>query len=125
MKDKEEIRDTEDKDYLDEEIQKLAYDEEKRRKNPPFILLFLFTTVAVLFALGLSFSTIRFLEKNETINSIISSLIDEEEEQKYIITYSENSGEYKSGINLKNQFPISDQDGKFSVVKTTFIIFHW
>ena len=96
-------------EYLDDEIKSFVEKEEKRRKAPPFIMLFLFTTLGVLFALGLSFSTIKFLENNETINSIISSTSDDE---KYIITYSENTGSYSSGINLKNQFPIPDSQGK-------------
>ena len=99
----------EENEYLDDEIKSFVEKEEKRRKAPSFIMLFLFTTLGVLFALGLSFSTIRFLENNETINSIISSTTDDE---KYIITYSENTGNYSSGINLQNQFPIPDSQGK-------------
>ncbi len=96
---------------IDDEL--LEYYEEDK-KNPPFILLFLFTAVAVLFALGLSFSTISFLENNETINTIISKIIGDEDDDKdkYVITYAENTGLYESGINLDNQFPISDLQGK-------------
>ena len=92
------------------------YIEEEERKGPPLILLFLFTTVAVLFALGLSFSTIKFLEENETINSLISKITGDDEDdnkENYVITYSENTGGSGSnGIYLVNQFPTPDSEGK-------------
>ncbi len=104
-----------DREYNEEElaeIQNELEDEARQKKYPPFILLFLFTTIAVLFALGLSFSTISFLQKNETINSIISSLTDNDDEDKYLIVYDETVGDFSGGINLTNQFPIPDSKGK-------------
>ncbi len=85
-------------------------EDEKERKGIPFFLLFLFTTIGVLLALGLSFSTISILQNNETINSLISKIKGDDE--KYVITYSENTGGYAGGINLVNQFPIPDSQGK-------------
>lgn len=82
-------------------------EDDDERRGMPFFLLFLFTTIAVLFALGLSFSTINLLQNNETINSLISK-----NQDKYIITYSENINGNESNINLINQFPIPDYQGK-------------
>ena len=82
-------------------------EDDDERKEMPFFLLFLLTTVAVLFALGLSFSTINLLQKNETINSLIS-----ESKDKYVITYAENINGTESSIYLINQFPIPDYQGK-------------
>ena len=91
-------------------------EEEDERKGPPFILLVLFTTVSVMFALGLSFSTIKFLQDNETINSLISKITnnddDDNNKENYVITYSENTGSAGNGIYLVNQFPTEDSVGK-------------
>ena len=57
-------------------------EDDDERRGMPFFLLFLFTTIAVLFALGLSFSTINLLQNNETINSLIS-----ESKDKYIYLF--------------------------------------
>lgn len=86
--------------------------EEEERRRPPLILLILLTTFAVLVALGLSFSAIGYLESNETINTIISTIKGDKDKDAYIITYAENTGAYKGGINLSNQFPIPDSKGK-------------
>ena len=72
--------------------------------------------IGVLFAVGLSFSTITFLNQNETINSLISSINgdkddDDDSKDSYFITYIENTGKYKNGINLINQFPTEDETG--------------
>ena len=87
-------------------------EEETKRRFPPFFLLVLITTTGVLIALGLSFSAIEFLESNETINTIISNIKGNDNKDKYIITYVENTGSYESGINLVNQFPTPDSKGK-------------
>lgn len=104
----------EDKDnnYEEDYNKYIEEEEEERRHGMPFFLLFLFTTVGVLFALGLSFSTINFLDKNETINSLISTITGDDDKEKYVITYTENTGPYSSGIYLVNQFPITDAEGK-------------
>ena len=110
----------EDKDKIeiqeDAELEAALKEEDDEHKVPPFIVLFLFTTVGVLFAIGLSFSTITFLDKNETINSLISGRNSDEPEpgdkDSYIITYVENSGSYSNGINLINKFPTEDSKGK-------------
>ena len=74
----------EDKDKIeiqeDAELEAALKEEDDEHKVPPFIVLFLFTTVGVLFAIGLSFSTITFLDKNETINSLISGINSDEPE---------------------------------------------
>jgi len=89
------------------------YDEEEtKRRFPPFFLLVLFTTVGVVTALGLSFSAIKYIESNETINTIISNITGNDNKEKYIITYVENTGNYENGINLVNQFPTPDGVGK-------------
>ena len=101
----------EDIEYNENTIPNYQEDDEER-KGPPFILLFLFTTVSVLFALGLSFSTIKIIQNNETINSLISKITNDNEE-RYVITYSESTGnEGKNGIYLVNQFPTPDEVGK-------------
>ncbi len=91
-------------------------EEETERKGPPFILLFLFTAFSILFVLGFSFSTIKFLQDNETINSLISKITgdkDEDTKDNYVITYSETvGGAGKNGIYLVNQFPTPDSEGK-------------
>ena len=100
----------EDSNVLEKEIEN--EEEETKRRYPPFILLVLMTTVGVVGALGLSFSAVKYLESNETINTIISNIKGNDNKDKYIITYVENSGEYENGINLINQFPIPDSKGK-------------
>ncbi len=77
------------------------------RKNP-FILILLVTFVFLL-ALGLSFSAINFLLEDQTL---ISSVIKDEDKTKYIITYAETSSIVKNGIYLANQFPTKDEVGK-------------
>lgn len=103
-------------DFEEENLEKKEMEnyeeEETKRRYPPFILLILLTTVGVVGALGLSFSAVKYLESNETINTIISNIKGDDNKDKYIITYVENSGEYESGINLVNQFPIPDNKGK-------------
>jgi len=88
------------------------YDEECERKYPPLFLLILITTVGVLAALGLSFSTIKYIESNETINTIISNIKGDDDKDRYVITYAENTGAYSGGINLINQYPTPDSRGK-------------
>lgn len=87
-------------------------EDETKRRYPPFILLILITTMGVVGALGFSFSSVKYLESNETINTIISNIKGNDNKDKYIITYVENTGEYESGINLYNQFPTPDSKGK-------------
>lgn len=99
-------------DINKEEIDRNYEDEETKRKFPGFILICLFTTVGVMIALGLSFSAIELLESNETINTLISGLRGDDNKEKYIITYVENTGEYESGIYLVNQFPTPDEVGR-------------
>lgn len=101
----------------DEKLQTNDFDkqiesEEDEKRRPPLILLILLTTVAVLIALGFSFSAISYLESNETINTIISTIKGKDDKDSYIITYAENIGPYKGGINLINQFPTPDSKGK-------------
>lgn len=105
------------------------YINNNERKYP--ILLILLTTFAVLFALGLSFSVINFLDGNQTINTIISIIKKDDEpsdddnkkddnkdkdkdkdKDRYIVTYVENTGPYREkGIYLVNQFPTKDEVG--------------
>ena len=73
-----------DNDFWDEK-------EKKKRKVPTLFLLFLFTTVGVMLALGLSFSAISLLNGNETINTIISNITGDDNRDKYIITYVEST----------------------------------
>lgn len=87
-------------------------EDETKRRFPPFFLLILLTTTGVVFALGLSFSAISLLESNETINTIISNITGNDNKDKYIITYVENTGESEKGIYLVNQFPTPDSKGK-------------
>lgn len=109
--DEEELKKIVDKD---KKLKKLVgEDEEDKRKFPGFILLFLITTFGVILALGLSFSAIKLIESNETINTLISRIKGEDDnKEKFIITYVENSGQFEAGINLKNQFPTRDEVGK-------------
>ena len=88
------------------------FNNEDKKKNPSLLLLILLTTFAVLSALGLSFSAVTLLESNETINTIISIIKGDDDKESYIITYMENSENQKNGVNLTNQFPISDTEGK-------------
>lgn len=101
------------KKEIDEKVTEY-YVEENERKYPSFIVLLLLTTFAVIAALGLSFSTITLLEGNQTINTLISRIKGEnDEKERYIVTYVENTGPYKDkGIYLINQFPTSDSKGK-------------
>lgn len=86
--------------------------EDDKRRYPPLIFLTLVTTVGVMLALSLSFSAVKYLESNETINTIISNIKGEDSKDRYIITYAENIGGHGNGINLVDQFPISDREGK-------------
>lgn len=105
--------DDDKKKEIDEKVTQY-YVEENERKYPSFIVLLLLTTFAVIAALGLSFSTITLLEGNQTINTLISRIKGEnDEKERYIVTYVENTGPYKDkGIYLINQFPTSDSKGK-------------
>ena len=112
MDDKEKIENNEVESEK-ETIDTYYEEEETNRKYPSFILLILFTTFGVLLALGLSFSAISYMQSNETINTIISIIKGEDDDKdKYIITYVENTGNYENGINLVNQFPTPDATGK-------------
>ena len=93
-----------DDDFLDDK--KINDTEEKkRRKIPTVFLLIIFTTVGVMFALGLSFSAVNYLNGNETINTIISNIIGDDNKDKYIITYVENIGTGEKGESiLKDDF---------------------
>lgn len=89
------------------------YDKNDDKKRfPPFLLITMLTTIAVVGALSLSFSAIKYIESNETINTIISNIIGNDNKDKYIITYVENTGPYQNGINSVSQFPIEDSKGK-------------
>lgn len=94
------------------EVENYYDEEETKRRFPPFFLLIMFTTIGVVGALSLSFSAIRYIESNETINTIISNITGNDNKDKYIITYVENVGDYENGINLVNQFPTPDAKGK-------------
>ena len=83
MIDKDDFWDEKEKKYIEKE-------EETKRRFPSFILLFLIIGVGGIFALGLSLSALGVLNGNETINTIISSLIGDDGKDKYIITYVEN-----------------------------------
>ena len=84
-----------------ENIKKQQEDEETKRRFPSFILLFLIIGVGGIFALGLSLSAMGVLNGNETINSLISSLIGDDGNDKYIITYVENIvGEGEKGQSI-------------------------
>ena len=77
-------------------------DDDERRKGgiAGFLLLALITTVGVMFALGLSFSAIKLMDSNETINTLISSLTGDDNQDKYIITYVESTGDTSNqGLN--------------------------
>lgn len=98
MDDKEKIENNEVESEK-ETIDTYYEEEETNRKYPSFILLILFTTFGVLLALGLSFSAISYMQSNETINTIISIIKGEDDDKdKYIITYVENTGNYENGI---------------------------
>ncbi len=87
----------EDKDRLHDEEEKYEYyyeDEEAKKRVPTFLLLCLITTFGVLIALGLSLSAVQLLGSNETINTLISSIKGDDNKDKYIITYVENTGDY-------------------------------
>lgn len=102
------------KEKIDDEVIE-KYMNENERKYPPFILIVLLTTFSILIVLGISFSTITFIENNETINTIISNLKGKDNKDKYVITYIESHGDgdiRKNGVRLTNQFPTSDQKGK-------------
>ena len=108
-----------DKDKLEEnkikdknEIDTVYEEDDDERRYPPLIFLILLTTFSVMVALGLSFSAVRYLESNETINTIISNNKGDDSKDRYIITYAENTGSYAGGINLVNQFPTPDREGK-------------
>ena len=92
-----------DNDFWDEKEKKYMEENENKRKMPSFILLILFTTVGIMFALGLSFSALNTLGGNETINTIISNITGNDNTGKYIITYSENlNGDSKNGLSIIN-----------------------
>ena len=86
-------------DFWDEKEKKyIEKEEENKRRFSSFILLFLVIGVGGIFALGLSLSALGVLNGNETINTIISSLIGDDGKGKYIITYVENTiGEGENG----------------------------
>ena len=92
MKDKDEFIEDQDKEF-----ETYYEDEESKKRFPGFLLLCLITTVGVLFALGLSLSAIKILDSNETINTLISRLTGDDNKDKFIITYVENTGDYDSG----------------------------
>ena len=77
-----------------DEIDNYIEEDEPRKKLPSFLLLCLITTFGVMFALGLSFSAVKLMDSNETINTLISSLTGDDNQDKYIITYIENTGDY-------------------------------
>ena len=83
-----------------------------KSKLSSFLLLCLITTVGVMFALGLSFSAVKFMGSNETINTLISSSNGDDNEDKYIITYVENTGDF----NEKNQ----NINGRIQIVGASF-----
>ena len=80
MIDNDDFWDEKEKKYIKRE------DEDTKRRFPGFILLFLIIGVGGLFALGFSLSALGVLGGNETINTLISSLIGNDERDKYIIT---------------------------------------
>lgn len=118
-------------DLKEKEIEKKMEDhkEEEKRRFPPFLILFLLTTIVTLAALGLSFSAIELLESNETINTIISTLRGEDDKNKFVIFYSENINTGSGGgsalkrnrIYLVDQFPTPDSQGK--LFKGDFYVF--
>ncbi len=110
MKDKDDL--IEDKE-VDEEFKTYYEDEETRKRFPGFLLLFLITTVGVMFALGLSFSAIKLMDSNETINTLISSLTGDDNKDKYIITYIENTG--NDGENFE-----TSTDGRLYISSASF-----
>lgn len=87
-------------DFDEEKIDGYYEDEETKRKFPSFILLCLITTFGVLTPLGISLSIFKYMESNESINTLISSLTGDDNKGKYIITYVENTGQFND--NIKN-----------------------
>ena len=83
------------KDDKYEDIPNKTIDEDKGKKRgiSGFLLLCVITTVGVMFALGLSFSAVKFMDSNETINTLISSLTGDDNQDKFIITYVENTSD--------------------------------
>ena len=78
---------------IDNEFTNLYKVKKTKTNFSGFILLTMVTTVGVLLALGLSFSAIKLMDSNETINTLISSLTGDDNEDKYIITYVESTGD--------------------------------
>lgn len=91
MEDK--YKDLADKDDLDRQFNTYYEDEESKKRFPSFILLCLIVTFGIVLALGFSFSAIKLMDSNETINTLISSLTGDDNKDKYIITYFENTGD--------------------------------
>ena len=83
-----------DKDDRLEEKETYYEDEETKKRFPGFLLLLLITTFGVMLVLGLSFSVVKYMDSNETINTLISSLKGDDNKDNYIITYVENTGDY-------------------------------
>ena len=111
-------------------------DEETKRRFPGFILICLITTIGVMLALGFSFSAIKLMNSDETINTLISNITGDNKD-RYIITYVENTGDFLDDSNKKNgglyissaEFYNSTNGGKGNVIyygglmlttKTTF-----
>ena len=85
-------------DNVDKEFKHIEEEDQSERRVGGFILLFLITMVGIMLALGLSFSAIRLMDSNETINTLISSLTGDDNKDKYIITYVENTGTTNDNI---------------------------
>ena len=88
-----------DEKDMDQEFKTYYEDEESKKRFPSFILVCLITTFGVMLALGLSFSAIQLLNSNETINTLISSLTGDDNKDKYIVTYIENTGDFLNDSN--------------------------
>jgi len=83
----------EEDNNIDNEFKTYYEDEQAKKRFPTFILIFLILTFGLMLALGLSFSAIKLMNSNETINTLISSLTGDDNKDKYIITYAENTGD--------------------------------
>lgn len=95
------------KDYYDE-------DEEEKRKHPSFILLCLILSFGIFVALGLSFAAIKFVDSNQTINTLISRITGDDNRDKYIITYIENGVDHTTdGKKVIKDGKIHIEDAKF------------
>ena len=85
----------------------------KKDRGSTFIILVIITTVGVMLAIGLSFSAIEYMDSNETINTLISKIKGDDNKDKYIVTYVENTGDYSDDLNETKDKAIYIKSAKF------------